>query len=326
MAKVNKLRLKSDPKCSGTQFPSSCSTRKICKDLHSKKKSVRASEKKDWEDARCSVCMESPHKAVLLLCSSYSKGCRPYMCDTSNRYSNCLDLYKKFYTKETSIQNSHHRNDMLNNLRSISGAGKLTENAEVPELLCPLCRRHVKGWTVVEPARKYLNAKKRSCMQDTCSFVGSYKELRKHVMAKHPLSRPQVVDPVLEEKWKMFECERERDDVISSILTSTPEARFFGDYVIEPGPSSLYSDDYSDLDEYLDNFHRLPFNLGLNDGIFSRSRYHGDYDSFNEDTFRTHCAAVYDYAAASGSGVRRNRILVVPRRRLRRRRGRNGNR
>ena len=44
----------------------------------------------------------------------------------------------------------------------------------------------MKGWTVVNPTREYLNSKKRSCMQDNCSFVGNYKELQKHVRAEHP--------------------------------------------------------------------------------------------------------------------------------------------
>ncbi|XP_073390889.1 uncharacterized protein [Physcomitrium patens] len=52
-------------------------------------------ERKEWEEATCPVCMEHPHNAVLLICSSYAKGCRPYMCDTSYRHSNCLDQYRK---------------------------------------------------------------------------------------------------------------------------------------------------------------------------------------------------------------------------------------
>uniref|UniRef100_A0A7N0TW75 Uncharacterized protein n=1 Tax=Kalanchoe fedtschenkoi TaxID=63787 RepID=A0A7N0TW75_KALFE len=76
---------------------------------------------KDWEGATCSVCMECPHNAVLLLCSSHDKGCRPYMCGTSLRFSNCLDQYKKAYTK-------------------------VGEKCEVSALACPLCRGQVKGW------------------------------------------------------------------------------------------------------------------------------------------------------------------------------------
>ncbi|PWA82519.1 hypothetical protein CTI12_AA125140 [Artemisia annua] len=44
------------------------------------KKSINAIPKKEKEDITCSVCMEYPHNAFLLLCSSHDKGCRPYMC------------------------------------------------------------------------------------------------------------------------------------------------------------------------------------------------------------------------------------------------------
>ncbi|GJX80862.1 forkhead box protein G1, putative isoform 1 [Tanacetum coccineum] len=187
---------------------------KIMKDYRHKKQ-VKSSEKKEWKDATCSVCMECPHKAVLLLCDSYHKNCRPYMCATSYRYSNCLDQYKKAYTKVNSTQNDPNI------------------SSDTEELLCPLCRGQVKGWTVVKRARKYLNAKKRSCMQDNCLFVGSYKDLRKHVRASHPLARPREVDASLVEKWKKFENDSELNDVISTIYSTMSGAVIEGDYVIE---------------------------------------------------------------------------------------------
>lgn len=49
----------------------------------------------EWEEATCPICMDYPHNAVLLCCSSYENGCRPYMCNTSYRHSNCLDQYQK---------------------------------------------------------------------------------------------------------------------------------------------------------------------------------------------------------------------------------------
>ncbi|KAG6571816.1 hypothetical protein SDJN03_28544, partial [Cucurbita argyrosperma subsp. sororia] len=158
---------------------------------------VSALDKKYWEDATCSICMEYPHNAVLLLCSSHDKGCRPYMC------------------------------------AGVQDPSLLGEKHEVTELACPLCRVQVKGWTVVEPAREYLNTKKRTCMQDSCTFVGNYKELRKHVRSEHPSARPWEVDPVLEQKWRRLERERERNDVMSTIRSTTPGAVVYGDYVIE---------------------------------------------------------------------------------------------
>ncbi|KAK9292193.1 hypothetical protein L1049_020155 [Liquidambar formosana] len=172
------------------------------KEVNQDIKCSRCSEKGDWKDATCPICMEYPHDAVLLLCSSHDKGCRPYMCATSYHFSNCLDQYKEACPKIT-------------------------------ELLCPLCRGQVTGWTVVEQARKFLNAKKRSCMQDDCSFVGTYKDLRKHVKMVHPLAQPRKVDPLLEEEWRRMEHERERNDVISTVRSSTPGAVVVGDYVIE---------------------------------------------------------------------------------------------
>ncbi|KAK6143742.1 hypothetical protein DH2020_024090 [Rehmannia glutinosa] len=193
-------------------------------------------EKKDWEDATCSVCMECPHNAVLLLCSSHEKGCRPYMCGTSLRYSNCLDQYKKAYTKASESR------------LVIDSFGLLSHKSEAAELACPLCRGQVKGWTVVDRAREHLNAKKRSCTQDSCSFIGTYKELRKHVRAEHPSSNPREVDPTLEQKWRRLERERETEDVRSTIRSSTPGAVFFGDYVIEGGRYGNFSEDEGGLD------------------------------------------------------------------------------
>lgn len=53
---------------------------------------------KEWDEALCPICMEQPHNAVLLLCSSHAKGCRSYICDTSYRHSNCLDRFRKLKT------------------------------------------------------------------------------------------------------------------------------------------------------------------------------------------------------------------------------------
>ncbi|KAL3814463.1 hypothetical protein ACJIZ3_015731 [Penstemon smallii] len=202
--------------------------------------------KKDWEDTTCSVCMECPHNAVLLLCSSHEKGCRPYMCGTSFRHSNCLDQYKKAYTK--TLSDNCPRHNLLDSQTIGSLSGRSFEKCEATELACPLCRGQVKGWTVVDPAREHLNAKKRSCMQDNCSFSGTYKELRKHVKAEHPSAKPREVDPTIEQKWRRLERERERDDVMSTIRTSMPGAVFFGDYVIEGSHYDFDSDDEDGFD------------------------------------------------------------------------------
>ncbi|GAB2247705.1 hypothetical protein Droror1_Dr00007587 [Drosera rotundifolia] len=188
--------------------------------------------KRDWEDVTCSVCMEYPHNAVLLLCSSYDKGCRPYMCGTSDRHSNCLDQYKKAYTKVTAnhIELPFHGSE--ESLSTASLSSWLAEKSDFVELACPLCRGQVKGWTVVDVARGFLNSKKRCCMQDKCSFMGNYKELRKHVRTAHPAVKPREVDPAVEHEWRRLENEREHADVMSVIRTSMPGATVIGDFVI----------------------------------------------------------------------------------------------
>ncbi|XVF00734.1 hypothetical protein REPUB_Repub04eG0027000 [Reevesia pubescens] len=218
----------------------------ISGDLYPKKCS-KALDKEDWEDATCSVCMECPHNAVLLLCSSHDKGCRPYMCGTSFRYSNCLDQYKKFYAKVVSSNHEEPLHSSFDNTVLAPGSSWPVEKCEVTELACPLCRGQVKGWTVVEPAREYLNAKKRSCMQDDCTFVGTFKELRKHMKADHPCARPREVDPSLEQKWRRVEREREQDDVISTIRSTMPGAMVFGDYVIEGNHHGFETDEEDGL-------------------------------------------------------------------------------
>ncbi|CAI9103913.1 OLC1v1002506C1 [Oldenlandia corymbosa var. corymbosa] len=214
-----------------------------------KKRCSKALVKKDWEDATCSVCMEYPHNAVLLLCSSHDKGCRPYMCGTSFRFSNCLDQYRKAYTKVTSTNHGQNLGSDIDRPAMFPLTSWSIEKCEVTELACPLCRGQVKGWTVVEQARDYLNGKKRSCMQDCCSFVGTYKELRKHVKADHPSAKPREVDPLLEQKWRRLEREREREDVISTITSSMPGAVVFGDYVIEGGHYGFVSDGDDGFDD-----------------------------------------------------------------------------
>lgn len=326
MAKVNKVRCKSDSRRHRVApYPLPSGPKKAGKEGLSKKKHPRGLEKKDWEGVTCPVCLEFPHNAVLLLCSSYHKGCRPYMCATSRRFSNCLEQYKKAYTKVSSIESGQQSNESLDNSSVTLDPMHAREKSEVPELLCPLCRGQVKGWTVVEPARKYLNSKKRSCMQDKCSFVGTYKELRKHVKAKHPLARPRAVDPVLEEKWKKLERERERNDVISTIMSSTPGAMLLGDYVIEPGFHDIYSD--YDSDDSLDDgyFPGELLDQGQSRGFHWRGRYHMDYDSLDEEDFGMR-RAILAGSAAAASGRVLPRILVGASRRRWRHRGGNRNR
>jgi len=231
------------------------------------------SEKNEWKGATCPVCLEHPHDAVLLLCTSHHKGCRPYMCGTNYRHSNCLEHFKEAYAKEK----------MALGVSAESAPGLPLSSSTLPsinqpcvmELACPLCRGEVKGWTVVEPARHYLNRKRRTCMHDGCSFHGSYKELCKHVKSKHPSAKPREVDPATADEWKRFECERERQDAISTIRSMNPGAVIMGDYVLElngGGNNLLPSDgDNFDLEERLNFFTSLDRTLNERIDLYDSS-------------------------------------------------------
>ncbi|PWZ38434.1 hypothetical protein Zm00014a_013401 [Zea mays] len=98
------------------------------------------SEEKDLKNATGSICLERPHDAAaLLLCSSsfHNKGCRPYMCGTNYKHSNCLELFKNAYSREKSAC-------------EVSTAVEPTnQRLKTMLLACPICRGEVKGWTVV---------------------------------------------------------------------------------------------------------------------------------------------------------------------------------
>lgn len=253
---------------------------------------------KELDEVSCAICMDHPHNAVLLLCSSHEKGCRSYICDTSYRHSNCLDRFKKLrdnssenpilhHASPTNLQNSS-TSDMnlalrtefiegngsqnMNETNSLAGGSEVNiqepsghldsqgegiieigdfdsfqRRAEAEEvdaentseskssLKCPLCRGNVLGWKVVEEARRYLDLKKRTCSRESCSYSGSYQELRRHARRVHPTTRPSDIDPSRERAWRRLEHQREYGDIVSAIRSAMPGALVVGDYVIENG-------------------------------------------------------------------------------------------
>jgi len=219
---------------------------KKTKKLDQKNELQSTSEEKDWKNATCSICLERPHDAVLLLCSSHSKGCRPYMCGTNYKHSNCLELFKNAYSREKPA------------CKVSTVVAPTNQKPKTMLLACPICRGEVKGWTVVKPARRFLNRKRRTCMHEDCSFVGTYKRLKRHVRSKHRSSRPREVDPVRLAEWKEFENEKERQDAISSVSALNPGSVIMGDYIIDPDSDidayidNPYFDDISDHDTFLD--------------------------------------------------------------------------
>lgn len=185
---------------------------------------------KEWEEARCPVCMEHPHNALLLICSSREKGCRPYMCDTSYRHSNCFDQFRKSFAKETTPPNNalEHSTSGLISEEMVSscpvemeGSTSMNpmscENQVKTKLVCPLCRGHIMGWAVDDSARRFMNVKSRSCACETCDFSGSYEDLRKHARVEHPCVRPSEADPKRQRDWRRLERQRDLGDLISTL-------------------------------------------------------------------------------------------------------------
>ncbi|XP_077212063.1 uncharacterized protein LOC143847206 isoform X2 [Tasmannia lanceolata] len=216
-----------------------------CSSSHGKRSSSKnpsesAENIKEWEEARCPVCIEHPHNAVLLHCSSHDKGCRPYICDTSYRHSNCLDQFRKAFSESPSAPTPHesssylssnvthtrspgqnivmHQEDEGHNLQPVPCEGE-----EKPKLSCPLCRGEIKGWIVVDPARQFLNAKTRSCSHESCAFSGTYAELRKHARVEHPSARPSEVDQKRQREWRRLERQRDLGDLLSTIQSAFGE-------------------------------------------------------------------------------------------------------
>lgn len=201
---------------------------------------------KEWEEARCPVCMEHPHNAILLICSSHEKGCRPYMCDTSYRHSNCFDQFQKSFleSSSTNLQDSGAQLLTPNSMASTTPESTVTDLQEErsedalpsssivsvespvkPKLLCPLCRGQIKDWIVVEPARKFMDEKCRSCSSESCEFSGTYSDLRKHARVDHPSARPSDVDPERQRNWRRLERQRDLGDLLSTLQSSVGEER-----------------------------------------------------------------------------------------------------
>jgi len=216
------------------------------------------SEEKDWKNATCSICLERPHDAVQLLCSSHSKGCRPYMCGTNYKHSNCLELFKNAYSREKPA------------CEVSTVVAPTNQKPKTMLLACPICRGEVKGWTVVKPARRFLNRKRRTCMHEDCSFVGTYKRLKRHVRSKHRSSKPREVDPVRLAEWKEFENEKERQDAISIVSALNPGSMIMGDYIIDPDSDS---EPYID-DPYFDDIFDHDTSLDGNGGSYHRGFVH----------------------------------------------------
>ncbi|OIT20770.1 PREDICTED: uncharacterized protein LOC109219755 [Nicotiana attenuata] len=202
--------------------PYACSSKNTEQELKSSLPPV--GNEREWKEARCPICMEHPHNCVLLLCSSRDKGCLPYMCDTSYRHSNCLDQFCKLSSgtqSEAQPEGSTISGTIFHRASQGQPLSRTTwsTGGQQPELVCPLCRGQIKGWIVVEAARKFMNSKQRSCSLETCNFNGNYGELRKHARLQHPSDRPAKADPQRQYDWRRLELQRDFGDTLSAYQT-----------------------------------------------------------------------------------------------------------
>ncbi|CAK9146428.1 unnamed protein product [Ilex paraguariensis] len=208
-------RIRSFDASRGSPYPCSSRNGDLCK---SKTPSLPVGNEKEWEEARCPICIEHPHNAVLLLCSSSDKGCRPYMCDTSHRHSNCLDQFclSSGATKSTEEAPSRPTSQRESE-EWMSSCQSRYHWKRLPKLVCPLCRGQISACVVVEAARQFMNSKPRICSLATCDFSGrSYSELRKHARLEHPSVCPSEADPRRQRDWTTLEHQRLSEDFLSA--------------------------------------------------------------------------------------------------------------
>lgn len=181
----------------------------------------------EWKEARCPICMEYPHNAVLLICSSITKGCRPYICDTSSRHSNCLDqflnvpggelLKEKIYFAQ---MQSSWIPVILNifSRRSIEG--------RIPQITCPFCRGLIIACAVMHDVRFYMNKKVRICSLEDCNFSGNYVELRKHARREHPNVKPLDTDPERQADWQRLMHEMDVRDTLNLVESESEHEEY----------------------------------------------------------------------------------------------------
>ena len=196
-----------------------------------------------WEDVICPICLEVPHNSVLLQCSSYDKGCRSFVCDTSQLHSNCLDRFKSTHSMPSS--STYDSTSQLSDANSMANSESVVSDCQY-KLSCPLCRGDVFGWIIVDKARVHLDEKKRCCEEEQCAFIGSYSELQKHAQLEHPHACPSKIDPVRQLDWKNFQQSSEIIDVLSTIHSEIPRGVVLGDYVIEYGDDDI-ADEFEDF-------------------------------------------------------------------------------
>lgn len=72
-------------------------------------------------------------------------------------------------------------------------------------------------------------------MHEDCSFVGTYKRLKKKNMWSPSIGyqKPREIDPARLAEWEKFENEKERQDAISIVRALNPGSVIMGDHIID---------------------------------------------------------------------------------------------
>ena len=139
----------------------------------------------EWDRISCPICMEQPHNAVLLVCSSYKNGCRCYICNTSHRHSNCLDRFRKM-NGDSKVRASHSTTSVISNSNNRT-VERSSHYSMIPRhLQSPRLGRHVNNANNQEPANSTLPVEDSILMEECHDAMQSSADL------KCPLCRGSV--------------------------------------------------------------------------------------------------------------------------------------
>ncbi|KQK20107.1 hypothetical protein BRADI_1g52520v3 [Brachypodium distachyon] len=121
----------------------------------------------EWDRISCPVCMEQPHNAVLLICSSYKNGCRCYICNTSHRHSNCLDRFREM-NGDSKVRDSHSTSSVLSNSNNRTAQPRAHYSMISRHLMSPSLRRHIDNANNQESAHSTLSVGEGSIILEEC--------------------------------------------------------------------------------------------------------------------------------------------------------------
>uniref|UniRef100_A0ACD5U8W8 Uncharacterized protein n=2 Tax=Avena sativa TaxID=4498 RepID=A0ACD5U8W8_AVESA len=121
----------------------------------------------EWDRISCPICMEQPHNAVLLICSSYKNGCRCYICNTSHRHSNCLDRFREM-NGDSKVRDSHSTSSVLSNSNNRAVQQRAHYRMVSRHMLSPSLRRHIDNADNQESANSTLSVGESSIIMEEC--------------------------------------------------------------------------------------------------------------------------------------------------------------